>query len=318
MTTDTDIDLKAGRRRVARSRGALSGVLLVVFGAWAALVPFIGPYFNFGFNPKPNDAWHWTSGRGWFEVLPGAVAVVGGLLLLLSSSRLMTLVGGWLGAIAGIWLVVGPPLSNVLKAGSLGGPDGSLRPGLRALEELLYFFGIGAAILLVAGVALGRLSIHSVRDVRAAERRAELQAAEEHRLAEERRTASEEALAEERRVDERRRVDAANASAGHPRETGEPGGARENELRDGAPGAPPNGEYPSRGSEQPRQGAAGSESYLGQHAGAGASPAPQQNPPPHGQPAQYAAPAEPQGPPVPRQEQPGIDPRQAPPPPPRA
>src|SRR4051794_33243337 len=82
MTADLDTSIRASRVRVPRSRGAASGVLLLALGAWAALVPFIGPYLNVAFTPRPNSAWHWTADRGWFHVLPGALTVLGGLLLL--------------------------------------------------------------------------------------------------------------------------------------------------------------------------------------------------------------------------------------------
>jgi hypothetical protein len=35
-----------GILRVPRSRGVLSGLLLVLLGAWGALVPFVGPDFH--------------------------------------------------------------------------------------------------------------------------------------------------------------------------------------------------------------------------------------------------------------------------------
>ena len=195
MTTDMNTNIRASRVRVARSRGALSGVLLILLGAWAALIPFIGPYFNFAFTPSPNDAWHWTSGRGLFEVLPGATAALGGLLLLLSANRVTASFGGWLGAAGGAWLIVAPSLADPLNV-SLGGPDPQSSSGVRTLEALLFFYAIGAAILFVAALALGRLSVHSVRDVKAAERRA---AAEE--------AAAAEAAAAERGTQDRRTRD---------------------------------------------------------------------------------------------------------------
>lgn len=313
MTAEHEIDLKAGRRRVPRTRGALSGILLVVLGAWAALVPFIGPYFNFGITPKPNDAWHWTSGRGWLEVLPGAVALVGGLLLLLSSSRLMTLVGAWLGIVGGAWLVIGTSLSEVLKL-SAGGPDPSLGKGGRAAESLLYFFGIGAAIVLVAGIALGRLSVHSVRDVRAAERRAEHEAAEQQRIEEERRAAYErERVENERRDAERGRRDDGVVDGNDRRD----GDLRDGELQDGdgrrggagVGGIPTvSGHHTGRSDEgvgdpaaQQTRAAAGSDSYRGGQAPTQNIP---QGPPPqqpqYQQPPQQGAPqGYPQAPPPP-------------------
>ncbi|MGH8962194.1 MAG: hypothetical protein ACRDWT_13565 [Jatrophihabitantaceae bacterium] len=156
---------------MARSRGAVSGVLLLILGAWAGIVAFIGPYFDFAFTPAPNDAWHWTAARCYLEVLPGGAAFLGGLLLLFSANRLTASLGSWLGILGGAWLVVGPPLANPLHL-DLGVPDPSSGSRVQALEELFFFYAIGAAILFVASVALGRLSVHSLRDVRAAERRA--------------------------------------------------------------------------------------------------------------------------------------------------
>src|SRR3954470_14550756 len=115
MTTDMSPSIRASRYRVPRSRGAMSGFLLLVLGAWAALAPMIGPYIDVAYTPAPNDAWHWTAARGWLEVLPGGVTFLGGLLLLASVSRLMTMLGGWLAAVGGAWLIVGPPLADALN-----------------------------------------------------------------------------------------------------------------------------------------------------------------------------------------------------------
>lgn len=201
MTADMQTNIRASRRRVARSRGALSGILLVILGAWAALVPFIGPYFNLAFTPQPDSAWHWTSARGWLEVLPGAAVFLGGLLLLFSASRAATVFGGWLAALGGAWLVIGPSLADPLNLDP-GTPDPASGTGARAVEALLFFYAIGAAILFFASLALGRVSVLSVRDVRAAERRAEAEETE-------RQAALEAAAAEQeaRRRDEARRAE---------------------------------------------------------------------------------------------------------------
>jgi hypothetical protein len=156
------------RRRVARTRGAGSGILLVLLGAWGALIPFIGPYFNFSFTP--DKAWTWSQARGWLEVLPGAATFVGGLLLLLSTSRMMTLVGAWLAVAGGAWFVVGPQLETTWNIGSPGQPAGS-SDAIRVVESLAMFYALGAVILFLASAAFGRLSVVSPRDVRAAERR---------------------------------------------------------------------------------------------------------------------------------------------------
>jgi hypothetical protein len=179
----TESTTTAGSRfRVPRTRGALSGLLLVVLGAWAALVPFIGPYFDFAYTPSANQAWMWTAERGYMEVAPGAAAFVGGLILLFSTSRVMAIFGAWLGVAGGAWLILGPPLAAYLTV-DLGQPDPASDLRVRTLESLFFFYAIGAAILFVASFALGRISTHSVRDVRAAERRAAAFTAREERVA---------------------------------------------------------------------------------------------------------------------------------------
>ncbi|EOM76550.1 hypothetical protein Rrhod_2090 [Rhodococcus rhodnii LMG 5362] len=144
----------------------MSGLLLVVAGAWGALAPFVGPLFDFGFTPR--EAWTWTTGRGWLEVLPGVVCVLGGLFLLFSRNRVTAMFGGWLAVAAGVWFVIGRQLAQPWGLGDPGEPGGS-SPWLRALEDIALFSGLGALIVFLAAGALGRLSVRSVRDIRAAE-----------------------------------------------------------------------------------------------------------------------------------------------------
>jgi hypothetical protein len=150
------------RHSVRRTRGALSGILVMLLGAWGALVPFFGPSFNFGFTP--DRTWAWTSARGWLEVLPGAAAAVGGLILLVSANRLVALLGGWLAAAAGAWYVVGPSLAHLLHIQALGSPI-KTSTGMVSLQWLALFYGLGALILFVSAAAMGRLTVRSVADV---------------------------------------------------------------------------------------------------------------------------------------------------------
>jgi hypothetical protein len=153
--------------RVPRTRGAVSGALIAILGAWSALIPFIGPSFNYAIGPS--DAWHWTSGRLWLSVIPGAVAVIGGLILMTSARRPTASLGAVLGVLAGIWLIAGPTVSElwnhgVSQAGTAHGSN-----GVRVLEQLGWFLAPGALILYFGAAALGRLSIRSVRDIELAE-----------------------------------------------------------------------------------------------------------------------------------------------------
>lgn len=192
MTTsheDGKPDLHGGRVHIPRSRGALSGILLIIFGAWAAIIPFIGPLFFYAYTPA--KAWDWTAARGWLEVLPGAVALLAGVALVVSANRVTASFAAWLGIASGAWLVISRDVAVWLHLGSPGNPASS-SPFLAALESLGLFSGIGAAIAIVAALALGRLSVRSVHDVRVAQKH-------ERKIGEQQRKITESAYAEGRR-----------------------------------------------------------------------------------------------------------------------
>lgn len=149
--------------RVPRTRGAVSGAIIALLGAWGALIPFIGPTFSYSIGP--DDAWHWTTGRLWLSVLPGAVAVLGGLMLMLSARRPTASFGALLGVLAGAWFVVGPTVSQLWNdgVGQAGIVHGSNT--LQVVELLGYSLALGALIIYFAAAALGRLSVRSLRDV---------------------------------------------------------------------------------------------------------------------------------------------------------
>jgi hypothetical protein len=154
----------AGTLRVRRSRGALSGLLLVLLGIWGALIPFVGPYFHYAYTP--DRTWAATSGRMWLEVLPGVVTLVGGLVVLLSRFRPSALVGAWLAALAGAWFAVGNLIaghwSSLPAAGiPVGGATRSM------LEQVGFFTGLGVVIVFMAALALGRFTVVAVGDAAA-------------------------------------------------------------------------------------------------------------------------------------------------------
>jgi len=162
---DSGVPASGGRMRIARSRGAATGLLLLLLGAWGALIPFIGPYINFAYSP--NQAWFWTNARGWLEVLPGAVTALGGLLLLTTGNRAAAMLGGWLAVFGGAWFVVGRTFGGLLTLGDPGTPIAATEVK-RVVLELTYFSGLGALVVFLGGLALGRLSVRSLRDVQRA------------------------------------------------------------------------------------------------------------------------------------------------------
>src|SRR5215213_3347345 len=125
----------AGLLRVPRSRGALSGVVLVALGALAALIPFLGP-------------WAYTPARLWLQIVPGVAAAAGGLILLGSANRAFAAIGAWLAALAGAWFIIGPMLSRLWVSSGfpqIGSPVGG-RLG-RAVGLIGFFTGLGLVIV---------------------------------------------------------------------------------------------------------------------------------------------------------------------------
>jgi hypothetical protein len=164
------IDQMTTTLRVPRSRGALSGLLLVLLGLWGALMPLIGPYFHFGFTP--DKAWHFTSGRMWLQIVPGLAVFLGGLIALGSANRAFAAFGAWLAALGGAWFAVGVPVSAVWAdqghtqlGQALGGTT------RQVAEQLSLLYGLGVVAVFLAAVALGRLAVVGVKDARLAEQR---------------------------------------------------------------------------------------------------------------------------------------------------
>jgi len=161
--------------RVPRTRGLGSGLLLILLGAWGALIPFVGPYFHFAYTP--DAAWTWTWGRFFLEIVPGVATALGGLILMISAFRPVAMFGAALAAAAGAWFVVGSLLGPVWTsyAAAGGGVPAALDPGQptggplhMVAEHLSFFTALGVVIVFVAAVAFGRLAIIGARDARLA------------------------------------------------------------------------------------------------------------------------------------------------------
>ena len=170
--------------RIPRTRGAFSGVMLVLLGAWGGLVAFIGPYFHYAYTP--DKAWVYTTGRLWLEILPGAATVLGGLLVLGSARRHTAAFGAFMAALGGAWFVVGNPVSTLWNSGTpqAGVPAGTGLTRLAA-ENLGFFTGLGVLIVFFAALALGRFAVVGVRETAMVERAAANEAAlAEHEAAE--------------------------------------------------------------------------------------------------------------------------------------
>jgi hypothetical protein len=146
----------AGMLQMRRSRGAASGFLLVLLGLWGALIPFVGPYFNYAYTP--DTTWTYTTARLWLEVLPGAAVFLGGVLLIVATGRHVALFGALLAAAAGAWFTVGPILSPLWNNHvTMGGSPVGSTVFMRIMEQIGFFTALGLVIVFIAAAAFGRI-----------------------------------------------------------------------------------------------------------------------------------------------------------------
>jgi hypothetical protein len=152
----------AFRRKTAGSTTAWTphaipfGFLIALLGAWVIVAALIGPIFNFGFF---NDtSWQFSTRQWEMQLIPGIVAVVGGLLLMMPSRGTGGL-GTLLAFAAGGWLIVGPILYPLWANGTIH-PYGT--DGMKALRWLGHFYGPGGFILFFAGYTSGLFARRTV------------------------------------------------------------------------------------------------------------------------------------------------------------
>jgi hypothetical protein len=95
------------------------GLLLIAMSAWGGIVPFLGP--TFGYSADGTGSWHWSLTHAVVALVPGAVGVVLGLMVLgrargivvgrgrmgLATAGLIVLaVGGWFAIAPWAWPVI--------------------------------------------------------------------------------------------------------------------------------------------------------------------------------------------------------------------
>jgi hypothetical protein len=129
----------------------LLAAAIIASGAWAGILPFVGPLF--GFSPANTSAWHWDNTWAVLDLLPGALAVLGGLVLLSTLAalahgrgRALAGFGALLAVIAGTWLVLGPSIYQAVTGASLNMPQ----TGTWWAFALAAGYRLGPGLLLVA------------------------------------------------------------------------------------------------------------------------------------------------------------------------
>jgi len=142
--------------RIRRTHGIFGGLLVALLGIWGGLIPFVGPYFNYAYTP--DKAWTYTTGRLELEVLPGAGALLGGLLIMAARSRHVALFGALLAIGSGAWFALGNVLAPLWTvAGPAGGPA-STGTVMRVVEQVGFFTGLGVVIVMIAAAVAGRIT----------------------------------------------------------------------------------------------------------------------------------------------------------------
>jgi hypothetical protein len=130
--------------------------LVILLGAWAALVAFIGP--SFGYQATSASSWQWTTTNWLLHLVPGAAAVAGGLLIIAlwpktsASSRGLYRLATLVVVAAGGWLVIGPAAWPVIESSSAYGPSDSAWTSF--LHQVGANLGPGLLLVLLGGMLL--------------------------------------------------------------------------------------------------------------------------------------------------------------------
>jgi hypothetical protein len=135
----------------------MAGVLAVVLGAWGGIAPYIGHAIRY--SADGSATWTWNLQHGLLSLLPGAMAVVGGLLLIASTwarreraSVLHTV--GLTGAavllgLSAVWFLIGAsvwPIYFTSHVGAAASP-------VRSLSDMVgYYLAEGFVLAVAAGV----------------------------------------------------------------------------------------------------------------------------------------------------------------------
>lgn len=147
---------RAGTRAFVRPIGVTGiGFLTVVFAAWGGICVFVGP--EFGYKPTSAQSWQWTEQNWLLHLVPGAVGVVAGLMMLaMVSSR-----GARRGALgfaallaiaAGTWFVIGPAAWGMFHSSAPFAQTNSANTDF--LNQLGANLGPGLLLAILGGMAL--------------------------------------------------------------------------------------------------------------------------------------------------------------------
>lgn len=136
----------------------LTGLVILLIGAWAGIVPFVGP--SFGFSADGSSSWFWNLPHALLWLAPGAVAVWCGLMMLgmvpraiAGFARLGSAALGTISAACGAWLIIGPLAWPVLEHSA--GVFVPASPIKELAYQVGYSLGPGVLLVLFGAFAMG-------------------------------------------------------------------------------------------------------------------------------------------------------------------
>jgi hypothetical protein len=142
------------------------GVLTVLVAAWGGIVPFIGP--TFGFSGDGTGSWHWSLTHAVLALVPGAVGiVVGGLILLqtkgiaVGRGRLSLTMAGLIAMVCGAWFIAGPLAWPVIT--THGAYFVTASPLRNLSNQVGYALGTGLILAVCGGFVVGWASRHQLK-----------------------------------------------------------------------------------------------------------------------------------------------------------
>jgi hypothetical protein len=117
-------------------------------------VAFVGP--EFGYQATNNSSWQWTTANWLLHLVPGAVAFVAGLCVMLLagastlSARSLLRLAALVIIAAGAWLVIGPALWPVFESGAPYGPAATAQTSFT--NQVGANLGPGLLLVLLGGI----------------------------------------------------------------------------------------------------------------------------------------------------------------------
>jgi hypothetical protein len=139
------------------------GMVTILVSAWGGLVAYVGP--GFGYSADGAGSWHWSLSHSVLALIPGALGVLSGFVILGrvpgivgGKGRITVAMAGFIALICGAWFVIGPLAWPVIRSGH--GYFVAASP-LRELENQVgYALGTGLILAACGAFVIGWASRH--------------------------------------------------------------------------------------------------------------------------------------------------------------